>query len=130
MRGLAAEYVDNGLIRFITGQYSSGLPMAMMLGYVMNAQLHVARRLLRRAMHARSQAINLKSIIDRPVVTGCPLRFLSSHDGSSGRQIEIHLVGMAGRITPHPKGEHPADLSLTTNNCVPYESIIYNHIRA
>lgn len=38
-RALAHEYVRDGLTRFVTGQYSNGLPLAMMLGYVMDAQV-------------------------------------------------------------------------------------------
>src|SRR3546814_11055823 len=29
---LCGAYVDDGLMRFVTGQYSNGLPMAMMIG--------------------------------------------------------------------------------------------------
>lgn len=32
VHGLVGEYVDEGLMRFVTGQYSRGLPLAMMLG--------------------------------------------------------------------------------------------------
>jgi hypothetical protein len=32
-RVLVDEYVDDGLMRFVLGQYLNGLPLAMMLGY-------------------------------------------------------------------------------------------------
>ena len=89
MRGLVGAYVDDGLMRFISGQYSNGLPLAMMLGYVMNARLDRARRGLRRAMTVRSKAINLKSERDAPVITGHPLRFFTIHACASGHDIEV-----------------------------------------
>lgn len=88
-RGLVGEYVDDGLMRFISGQYSKGLPLAMMLGYVMNARLDRARRGPRRAMTVRSKAIMLKSTRDNIVIAGQPLRFITVHGSMSGRDIEI-----------------------------------------
>lgn len=88
-RGLFGDYVDEGLMRFISGQYSNGLPLAMMLGYVMNARLDIARRGLRRAMIVRSKSIKLKSTKDNSVIAGRPLRFVTTHDCVSSRDIEI-----------------------------------------
>jgi hypothetical protein len=96
-RGLVGEYVNDGLMRFVSGQYSNGLPLAMMLGYVMNARTDRARRGLRRAMTIRSTAIQLKSERDEPVIKGRPLRFFTSHVSASGHDIEIAhtLLGWA-----------------------------------
>lgn len=88
-RGLVGEYVDDGLMRFVSGQYSSGLPLAMMLGYVMNARTDRARRGLRRAMTVRSRAIHLRSERDDPVVIGRPIRFFTTHACASGHDIEV-----------------------------------------
>lgn len=89
IRGLVGEYVEDGLMRFISGQYSDGLPLAMMLGYVMNARTDRARRGLRRAMTVRASTIQLKSEKDTPVVDGRPLRFFTTHICASGQDIEI-----------------------------------------
>jgi len=88
-RGLVGKYVDDGLMRFVSGQYSNGLPLAMMLGYVMNAHLIRARRGLRRAMIVRSKTINLKSTKDNVVIAGRPLRFFTTHGCIAGQDIEI-----------------------------------------
>ena len=88
-RGLVGEYVDEGLMRFVSGQYSNGLPLAMMLGYVMNAHVDLARRGLRRAMTIRAESINLKSTRDDAPVPGRPLRFFTMHECLSGHDIEI-----------------------------------------
>lgn len=88
-RGLVGEYVDDGLMRFVSGQYSNGLPLAMMLGYVMNARVDVARRGLRRAMAVRAQSINLKSTRDDVLAPGRPLRFFTTHESLFGYDIEV-----------------------------------------
>lgn len=36
---LAAEYVSKGMMRFVTGKYSPDLPLAAMIGYVMDGQV-------------------------------------------------------------------------------------------
>jgi hypothetical protein len=88
-RGLVGEYVDEGLMRFISGQYANGLPLAMMIGYVMNARLDRARRGLRRAMTVRAKAIKLKTTTDHPVIVGRPLRFITTHGCATGHDIEV-----------------------------------------
>ncbi len=89
VRGLVGEYVDEGLMRFVKGQYSSGLPLAMMLGYVMNAKMDVARRGVRRMMALRSGSVGLQSEQDSPVVNGRPIRFRTTHACLQGHTIEV-----------------------------------------
>jgi hypothetical protein len=89
MKSLVGEYIDDGLMRFITGQYSNGLPLAMMLGYVMDARLDRARRGLRRAMTFRTKSINLKSTKDDTIIVGRPLRFFTTHACVAGHEIEV-----------------------------------------
>jgi hypothetical protein len=89
LKGLVGEYVNDGLMRFVSGQYSNGLPLAMMLGYVMNARSDRARRGLARAMKYRAGAIRLQSTTDAPVLNGKPLRFVTEHLCDAGDAIEI-----------------------------------------
>ena len=89
VRSLVGEYVDEGLMRFVTGQYSNGLPLAMMLGYVMNARTDRARRGVKHAMAIRSTLIRLQSERDNPVVSGRPLRFYTTHACLPGNTIEV-----------------------------------------
>lgn len=89
MRGLVGEYVDEGLMRFVSGQYANGLPAAMMLGYVMNARTDRARRGVKRAMAFRSAAIRLQSERDAPTTAGKPLRFYTTHLCMPGHTIEV-----------------------------------------
>ena len=87
-RGLAYEYVRDGLMRFVTGQYSHGLPLAMMLGYVMNAQVGAAHARVKHAM-SRARAIKLKASTDLVVVHDKPIRFSTTHDCYSGHEIQV-----------------------------------------
>ncbi|MGC4026742.1 MAG: hypothetical protein QM744_17365 [Mesorhizobium sp.] len=89
VRALVGEYVDEGLMRFVTGQYSNGLPLAMMLGYVMNAKADVARRGVKRILALRSATIGLQSERDVPIVNGRPIRFHTTHACVPGHVIEV-----------------------------------------
>ena len=89
VRALVSEYVDEGLMRFVTRQYSNGLPLAMMLGYVMNAKSDVARRGVKRILTLRSAIVGLQSERAAPVVDGRPIRFYTTHACGRGHVIEI-----------------------------------------
>jgi hypothetical protein len=89
MRGLVGPYVDEGLMRFVSGQYSNGLPLAMMLGYVMNARSARARRGVRRAMTLRASQLGLQEHQDIPTGAGQPLRLRSQHESQTGQIIEV-----------------------------------------
>lgn len=89
VRGLVGEYVDEGLMRFVSGQYSMGLPAAMMLGYVMNAKADRARRGLRRAMAIRSATIALQGERDTATAADRPPRFHTTHTSLPGHPIEV-----------------------------------------
>ncbi|WP_336810172.1 hypothetical protein [Bosea sp. MMO-172] len=89
IRALVGEYVDEGLVRFVSGQYSNGLPLAMMLGYVMNAKTDVARRGVKRVLALRAAGIGLQSEFDAPVAMGKPLRFRTTHACTPGHVIEV-----------------------------------------
>jgi hypothetical protein len=91
---LCGEYVKDGLMRFVTGQYSNGLPLAMMIGYVMNGNNGRARQGLRRAMKARTATLGLTGELDHPSSPGAPIRFRSSHTCRLGHSMEVehHLL--------------------------------------
>ena len=78
-RGLFDEYVVEGLMRFVSGQYANGLPAAMMLGYVMDARTDHAHRGVKRAIASRSTALRLQYVQDAPVIADRPLRFHTTH---------------------------------------------------
>ena len=62
-RSKAAEYVKDGVARFVTEQYSAGLPLACMLGYVEDGDVHMANRKVRQKIDDLSEA----SVIGLPI---------------------------------------------------------------
>ena len=94
VRNLCAQYVKDGLMRFVTGQYSNGLPMATMIGYVMNGDNSRARRGLRKVMKAHSATLGLTAEQDHPSAPGAPTCFRSIHTCKPGHGMEIehHLL--------------------------------------
>ena len=94
IRNYCGPYVDDGLMRFVSGQYAKGLPMATMIGYVMNGNNATARQGLRRVMKLRTVALRLTAEQDRLSIAGRPMRFASTHDCSSGHSmsVEHHLL--------------------------------------
>lgn len=93
-RALAHEYVRDGLMRFVAGQYSNGLPLAMMLGYVMNNEADIAHQRVKRAI-GRSKTAALKSAADEAIVAGKPIRFSTTHACTTGQDIQIRHTLLA-----------------------------------
>ena len=89
VRNLCVPYVEDGLMRFVIGKYSSGLPMAAMIGYVMNGDNGKARKGLRKAMKARTATLGLTAEQDRPSLPGAPMRFSSTHTCRPGHRMEV-----------------------------------------
>ena len=89
-RSLATPYVLKGMVRFITEQYASGLPLGCMLGYVMDGNVNTARARVRAAITSHSSKIRLAwgPIDDHSL--GAMQRLTSGHRRiSSGAAIEI-----------------------------------------
>jgi hypothetical protein len=93
-RALAYEYVRDGLMRFVSGQYSRGLPLAMMLGYVMDQRADIAHQRVKRAI-GRSKSIQMKSSVDEVVGAGKPIRFSTIHICASGQDIQVRHTLLA-----------------------------------
>ena len=92
---LCGPYVQEGLMRFVTGQYANGLPMAMMIGYVMNGDCGRARRGLGKVMKAHAPPLGLTAERDHPTLfPGSPTRFSFTHICRPGFSIEVehHLL--------------------------------------
>jgi hypothetical protein len=93
-RTLAYEYVRDGLMRFISGQYSQGLPLAMMIGYVMNTDAGIAHKRVKRAI-SRSKSVQLKSSVDSVIIAGKPIRFATTHTCATGDDIQVRHTLLA-----------------------------------
>ncbi len=87
-RSLAGEYVDNGVMRYITEQYAENLPTGCMIGYVMDGDLDFARVRIRATMTASRAVLGLQGDLRAQAPIGQFKRFATDHV-SEGRSIEI-----------------------------------------
>lgn len=60
-RHLAAEYVTEGMQRFVDGEYSKGVPCGGMIGYVMDNDLDAAFRRVRSEIKTRRRALRVST---------------------------------------------------------------------
>ena len=87
-RALAREYVDEGVMRYITEQYAENLPTGCMFGYVMDGDLDFARVRIRAAMTKSRAVLGLQDDLRAQDPIGQLKRFATVHV-SGGRSIEI-----------------------------------------
>ena len=87
---LATPYVKEGVLRFVTEQYSEGLPVGCMLGYVLDGDLVNAKPKIHAALKANEQLVAKQGecveLDEIPEI----VRFATTHKRkSSGSDIEI-----------------------------------------
>ncbi|WP_422367430.1 hypothetical protein [Pelagibius sp.] len=89
-KSLATEYVKEGVHRFVTEQYSEGLPMGCMLGYVLDGDVPDANAKVRGALKKHELQIALDGEpVDLESIQSA-LRFSSRHKrAKSGLLIEV-----------------------------------------
>ena len=107
---LAARYVTEGLIRFVTEQYAKNLPIGCMLGYVMDGNVSGAQSKTYAAIKSRKFDIGLADGPIQDQSIGNAARFFSRHRRSgSGQEIEIRhalLPFLRVRCPPLPPYRH------------------------
>ena len=87
-RALAQEYVDKGVMRYVTEQYAEDLPTGCMMGYVMDGDMSFARARIRVAMTGSRAVLGLQGDLRAQDPIGRFQRFATDHV-SGGRSIEI-----------------------------------------
>lgn len=89
-RSLAGRYVRDGLVRFVSGQYSENLPVGCMLGYVVDGDLVFADESVRaKIVEFRSDMALVKEPRTSTAIGGT-IRFYSRHRRESGNaEIEV-----------------------------------------
>jgi hypothetical protein len=89
---LAARYVNDGMMRFLTEQYAEGLPVGCMLGYVMDGDLAFALTQINAAVAAQKTPLGLTAT----PTSGQPImgieRFSTGHQRANKSQIELRHV--------------------------------------
>lgn len=103
-RDRAAEYVEEGMRRFVDGTYSSGLPCGAMLGYVMDNRLNDAFATVRQEIrrHRASLTPRRRRFLKTPSSTLPSYRWSADtfHQRADG-ELRIHhlLVGLVDSAT-------------------------------
>lgn len=88
-RSLAGDYVQDGLSRFVVEQYAEGLPLACMLGYVLDGDLEYAESNVRTRIAELRGEVGLVAEPRDAAPIGESKRFFSRHRRQSGAEIEV-----------------------------------------
>lgn len=87
---LATPYVKEGVLRFVTEQYSEGLPVGCMLGYVLNGDLESIDPKIRSALNQNSNLVKMEGSFTPLKTIPNTIRFSSNHVRSKSKTtIEI-----------------------------------------
>ena len=87
-RSQAGSYVDDGMMRFVTGKYAKGLPVACMIGYVMDGDLSFAYARIKATIGQNGGALRLQDgPTDEPPLDAMT-RFVTTHK-RNGDSIEL-----------------------------------------
>lgn len=106
---LVDEYVKEGLQRFVSGKYSSGLPCGGMVGYVMDNRIDDAFTHIQSEINARRTKLKMKKnamLVPSSVLPSCRYSAETLHTRKDGELIVHHLLVE----TSHPKkaAKHPS----------------------
>ena len=91
----ASKYVGDGMMCFITGKYSAGLPNAGMIGYVMDGNVPRARSAICNAINKKRELLRLSAQGEyqpSPVLDHHKLHGETVHQLSDGRFTIFHLL--------------------------------------
>ncbi len=102
-RTLAPEYVTEGMMRFVDGQYGGSVLQGGMIGYVLDGRCGDAIRLVAKNIEARRQA--LKITADSTLAPSTLRSWIESvrettHILSKARTFRLHHVFLEGAVSP------------------------------
>ena len=94
---LADEYVNEGMMRFVSGKYAAGLDKGGMLGYVMDGRLDDAISSVTMAIESRKQMLAMAANSTLKKSLTCPQnrRVHETNHKSSSCQILLHHMFVA-----------------------------------
>lgn len=93
MRYLAPEYVDDGVVRFVRGQYSESLPFGCMLGYVIDGDVAAADKRVRASLRSKKSATGMFKCPAALSAERVYIQFETHHHrSSSGACIELRHI--------------------------------------
>ena len=79
-RSQAGRYVDDGMMRFVTGKYAKDLPVACMIGYVMDGDLSFAYARIRATIRRNGGALRLQDGPNEELPFDAMTRFVTTHE--------------------------------------------------
>lgn len=85
-----SDYIQKGLRKFLIDQYSSGLPLAVMVGYIMDGRGQAAVAGLAAALTRKSESLRMTSAVDAGNTPVGSLRLRTSHLTDRGTHLELH----------------------------------------
>lgn len=84
---LATAYVKEGLMRFVVEKYSENLPIASMLGYVMDGDIEFAQQRIETAILTNKSETKFSGKIIPMEEVGAFKRFRTNHDRKKGSDL-------------------------------------------
>ena len=87
-RSQAGSYVDDGMMRFVTGKYADGLPVACMIGYVMDGDMSFAYARIKATIGENRSALRLQRGPADETSLNAITRFVTTHQ-RNGDDIEL-----------------------------------------
>lgn len=100
-RSLAPEYVTDGMMRFVTGQYAGTMRHSGMIGYVLDGRRDDAIRFVERHIGTRTAQLCMAPPAKLALSTLCPQTAhvrQTSHQSTSSHCVIIHHVFLATSI--------------------------------
>ena len=83
-RSEAGAYIEDGMMRFVAGDYARDLPVGCMLGYVMDGNLSWAWAQVTAAMTSQTSTLGLQAPPSPAPSVGVAQRFVTQHKRNSG----------------------------------------------
>lgn len=87
-RSQAGTYVQDGMMRFVTGKYAKGLPVACIIGYVMDGDVAFAYARIKATVRRNQSALRLQDGPTEEPPFDAMTRFVTMHE-RNGDGIEL-----------------------------------------
>ena len=104
-RSLASTYVKDGLSRFVVERYAQGLPLACMLGYVLDGDLEYAESSVRARIAELREEVGLVAEPRDAAPIGESRRFSSRHRRHSGARSKFDTPCFRSGRDPRQQGK-------------------------
>ena len=88
---LEGKYVNNGILRFVHGKYSSKMPIAGMIGFIQEGSVVTIVKDLNELLKNHNGITTLKNLTANNLIDGVDIHYESKHERPDvGSPIELH----------------------------------------